>query len=198
MLKTIVIIFILTTVGCSSNNAITDNISSDKNAVSAFPIMPLIIESKDEGWGSDIKLSFTASLINDTSTVYKVNSTYDNGNIGFEISVPKKGFAKLSFKSEGKISDNFLHLMQKLYKQQNDTSKFVDSIFVDCFTLADLNRKGEKDVVLAAQKKLFFQGEKDDDYAELYLNINEDEHWIELKEKDEEYRPIIIKLLTRH
>jgi hypothetical protein len=89
-------------------------------------------------------------------------------------------------------------LLQKLYGQQSDTSKFIDSTTTDCFTLADLNRRGEKDVILAAQKKLFFQGEKEDDYAELYLNINETEHWIELKEKDEEYRPIIIKLLTGH
>jgi hypothetical protein len=101
MLKTITIISILTLLACSSNQTRTDGVSTDKDSALNFPVRPLLIEGKDEGWGADIRLSFTEKLTNDTSVVYKVNSTYDNKNIGFEISVPKKGLAKLSSKGMG-------------------------------------------------------------------------------------------------
>jgi hypothetical protein len=38
--------------------------------------------------------------------------------------------------------------------------------------------------------------ENENDYAELYLNINSAENWIELREKDEEYRPAVLQFLT--
>jgi len=44
--------------------------------------------------------------------------------------------------------------------------------------------------------KLFFETEDPEDHAELYVNINEKEHWLEIREKDESYRRQIIKFLT--
>ena len=43
--------------------------------------------------------------------------------------------------------------------------------------------------------KLFF--EEREDVPEIYLNINEKEHWLELSEKDEMYRGEIIKSLKK-
>ena len=48
----------------------------------------------------------------------------------------------------------------------------------------------------AKQMKLFFETEDPEDHAELYVNINEKEHWLEIREKDESYRRQIIKFLT--
>ena len=80
-------------------------------------------------------------------------------------------------------------------------SKFVDFITIDCMNMGDyvdsLNKQSDGNYVTTAQYKLFFQGKDEDDYAELFLDVNETNHLIELKEKDEEYRPAIIKLLTR-
>ena len=203
MLKTFNVIFLLTLFGCSSNQTKTDKVSADTTAILKFPVKPLFIESEDESMGADIRLSFTESSSTDKAVVYKVNSTYDNKNIGFEISVPTHGLAKLSIKSDGVNSDNFIHVLQKLYKLKVDTTlKFVDIISADCMNMGDyvdsLNKQSNGSYISVAENKLFFQGKSEDDYAELYLNINEAEHWIEIKEKDEEYRPIIIKLLTRH
>ena len=198
MLKTFATIFILTLFSCSSNQHKMDNVSKEIDSTSTLYAKPLIIESKDEGWGADIRLSFTESSTTDKGTTYLVNSIYDNRNVGFKMTVPKGGLAKLLIKSDGQNSDNFIHLLQKLYKQKLDpTTKFIDSLTVDCLPLSELNQKGEKDVVLAAERKLFFQGLNEDDYAELYLNINDEEHWIELKEKDMDYRSSLIKLMTR-
>lgn len=153
--------------------------------------------------GGDVRLSFTERTTSGKAIIYKVNSTYEGKNIGFELIVPTHGLVKLSMKSDGTSSDNFIHVLQKLYKLKVDTtSKFVLSISADCINMGDyidsLNKQTDGNYISTAENKLFFQGEKEDDYAELYLNINESEHWIELKEKDEEYRPIIIRLLTRH
>ena len=165
-----------------------------------FKTKSVVIESN--GFSNNLKLSYTNVSTSDKANTYQVNSTYDNQNLCFEISIPKNGLATLNIKSNGKSSDNFLHLLAKVYKQKIDTSvKFVDTITVDCMNLGDyvdsLNKQSNGSYVTKAQYKLFFQGKNEDDYAELYLNINDAEHEIEFDEKDEEYRPIIVKLLTK-
>lgn len=183
--------------GCSSNQNASNQRAATEMVDNSFAKKPLIIE-KEEGWGADIQLSFTEYSTTDTTLVYGINSNYDGKDIGFILIIPKKGFGKLTIKSKGKSSDNFLQAIRNIYKYPADTSKIADSINADCLSLAELNRPGETGVVLAAQKKLFFQGADEEDYAELFLNINEQKHCVELKEKDPEYRPVIIKLLTRN
>ena len=198
MLKIFTSIIILTILSCSSHPK-TDNVSKQIDSTLSLHPKPLIIEGEEDSWGADLRLSFTEASTTDKETTYLVNSIYNGKNIGFTMTVPKHGMTKLLFKSDGQNSDNFIHLLQNLYKQKTDTtSKFIDSLSVDCLELADLNQNGGKEVVLAAERKLFFQGANENDYAELYLNINKSEHWIELIEKDEEYRPILIKLLTKN
>src|SRR5215218_6059763 len=200
MQKTSFTILLLTILSCSTNQnkAETNDVDADSRN---FPIRPLIIESEDEGWGGDIKLSYTKTLTTDNTVSYEVNSTYKSKEIGFEVSVPK-GSGKLTIKRMGLGSDNFLHVLADIYKQKMDTaSKFVDFITIDCMNMGDyvdsLNKQSDGNYVTTAQYKLFFQGKDEDDYAELFLDVNETNHLIEVKEKDEEYRPAIIKLLTR-
>ena len=45
--------------------------------------------------------------------------------------------------------------------------------------------------------KLFYESANENEYAELYLNINENEHWVEIREKDEEYRKAVLGFLSR-
>ena len=210
-MQKIIFIFILTTLGCTiSENqgkanspelhlqqTIKDTIKSD-----IFPIKELAIK-KEEGISSaDIRLSFVQTFTTDSEKIYEINSTYENRSVGFEIIVPNKGLAKLTIKSLGANSDNFLHVLQKLYHQKVDnSSKFSKIISADCLSMGDyvdsLN-KTNGNYTTIEENKLFFQGQTESDYAELYLNINEQEHWIELAEKDSEYRPVLIRLLTNH
>lgn len=46
------------------------------------------------------------------------------------------------------------------------------------------------------EMKVFFEAENPDDNAELYININESEHWLEIREKEDSYRKQVIKGLT--
>ena len=190
-----------------SSNSVNDTVKESNNET--FPIKELVIDNgEEEGWGADIKLSITSVKETDTSKVYIAISTYEGKKLGFSVSVPKakegsKGFASgIVLKGIGSESDNFLLTLSKLYKQKADTTlKFTEVASVTYVNLGEFAKSlGAKDggeYKTENQYKLFYEGSKEGEYAEVYLNINQTEHWIELKEKDEEYRPIIIKFLRR-
>lgn len=206
MKKIIIIPFVLL-FGCSDSESSSDKEIKTVETKSSYPIKPLVIDNgEEEGWGADIRLSVINITEKDTALVYKVVSNYENKNIGFSVSVPKKkegvkGFGSgITLKSIGEESDLFLWTLSKLYKQENDTSiKFTNSISVNYVNLNEFAKSlgaNQIDVKeIANEYKLFFEAQNGEDYAELYLNINPNEPWIELKEKDEEYRPQIIKFL---
>lgn len=92
-------------------------------------------------------------------------------------------------------------MLQEIYNEKVDTtSECVKFLSADCIDLEQMFKNPDEensDYIIAAHYKLFLQGLNEDDYAELLLNINDTEHWIELKEKDKDYRPITIKLSTK-
>jgi hypothetical protein len=205
MQKVTVFLFLLNILfNCSSNQDKTDKSPpNDTTSTVSFPVKPLhILSTTEAGFGADIRLSFTENLSNDRATIYKINSIYENKKIGFDLIVPNNGFARLILKSTGANSDNFIHLLAKLYKQKVDTSlKFSDRITGDCINMGEyidsLNKQDNGQYGTAAQYKVFLKGNDDSKYAEIYMSINEKEHWVELGEKDKEYRPIIIGLLAK-
>ena len=205
------ILFGLTLFLLSCNNA--DKTSNSETAKQSnneiLPIKELVIDNgEEEGWGADIRLSIISVKETDTSRVFITTSTYEGKKLGFSVSVPKakegnSGFASgIVVKSIGPESDNLLLTLSKLYKQKADTTlKFTESVSLTYVNLDEFAKSlGAKDggeYKTENQYKLFYEGIKEGEYAEIYLNINQTEHWIELKEKDEEYRPIIIKFLKR-
>jgi hypothetical protein len=44
--------------------------------------------------------------------------------------------------------------------------------------------------------KLFFEGDDEDDYAEIYLNVDMDRARVDLNEKDPEYREPLLRALA--
>jgi hypothetical protein len=204
MKKLFILIAPIIIFGCSSNqtNVIT---VPDSPVAKSSSIKPLVITGEEEGWGADIRLSIISTEETDSSSIHKVVSSYKDKNLGLIVIVPKtKGEAKtfgsgLILKSIGAESDNLLQTLAELYKlKPNGSLKFINSISVSYANLQDYAKglavqDGRSYEVAGSDYKLFFETE--DDYAELYLNINPTEHWIELKEKDEEYRPSLINVL---
>jgi hypothetical protein len=202
MLKLLLAFLLLSILSCSSNEDEPILIYENPTSTTKFPIKPLELKKGNDGWGGDIKLSYLSLKGTGNMVIYEVRSTYENNQIGFEIWVPASGSGKLTIKRCGLDSDNFLQALAQIYKQRlNKNAMFVDMITADCMSMGDyvdsLKKQGAGHYVTAAQYKLFFQGESDDDYAEAYLEINETSHLIELIEKDEEYRKPIVKLFTR-
>lgn len=194
-----------------NNSDKTKNSSSDPSLKysETFPTKELIVDNgEEEGWGADIRLSIVSIAETDTSKLYTAISTYQDKKLGLLVSTPKKkegdkGFASgISLKSIGTESDNLLQTLAMLYKQKADSSmKFTNSISVTYVNLDEfaksLGAQDGGDYKTQNQYKLFYEGSGEDEYAELYLNISPTEHWIELREKDEEYRPTIIKFLKK-
>ena len=193
--------------GNSESNTIADNNKIEKK--DTFQVKELFVDKGDEdGWGADIRLSITEFSKTDSSVTYFANSHYDNINVGFMITIPtalpksdKELAQVLTLQTSGNISDNFVQTLSKLYKEKVDTSlHFIASkriAFIDLKEFAKIHLGQEpSNKTTAKEIKVFFEAENPDDNGELFININEAEHWIELKEKDEGYRKQVIKGLT--
>jgi hypothetical protein len=208
MQKFTIICFLATFFSCSNNQADTDNNKTATSDTATYAIKPLQIDNgEEEGWGADIRLSIVAKSENDTASIYKAVSSYNGQELGLLVSIPKrkegdKGFGQgILLKSIGTQSDYFLQTLSQLYKLSFDkAATFVKSINVTYVNLKEFAKAAagqEGQYTPANEYKLFFEGNGDEDYAELYLNINSVDNWIELREKDEEYRPIVLRFLRQ-
>lgn len=107
------------------------------------------------------------------------------------------GFLKnvLEIKSIGDESDAFLKGLSELYGFPAN-AKFKNTISVP--TLFSLNKENVNlDKPGFYHFKAFFEENNDDDYCEIFFNIDSFKRVIELHEKDEEYRKQIIKAFSQ-
>jgi hypothetical protein len=157
-----------------------------------------------------IKLSYTGRTTTDSSYFYQVTSTHNGEIFGFNLSVPRKetGIAYLS--SKGKPSDDLLHFMQRLYGQRVDSASHMGEYIAAGFsslgalvaTTDTMAKPGsdstgqQKPGTLGTQNKLIFRNAAGDQ-AEIYLDIDEKEHWIGLMEKDSTNRAPLIRCLMQ-
>ncbi len=199
-MKKLAVLFIaLTQIGCSFNQ----NKSSGSSGSAIKPL--IVLTDKDDGWGADIRLAIINISENDSSKIYKAVSSDNKDNVGLLIFVTKKkansqGFGNaITFKSLGTESDNLLHKLSALYKKKIAAeSKFADTVsasFVDLklFAKSVAGSSGEGDSNVD-EYKLFFETKNDE--GELFLNINGADKWVELKEKDLDYRSVVLEALT--
>lgn len=166
--------------------------------------IPIVEINSQSDSGTSIKLHILKKEIKQSLFVYTVVSMDSNRPIGFIVEVPiniEKFGEGIRLMSLGDTSDNFLSALSRIYQVGLEKdSKFIKSISCNYAGLNDLIYKGDgqgRDNSIN-YVKLFFEGAGEDDYAELYLNINESAKTVELEEKDSEYRPYIIKILTAH
>ena len=208
MQKITVIFFIATLLGCSNNQTNTDKNEAVTSDTTTFVAQPLQIDNGvEEGWGADIRLSIVEKTESDTANIYKALSSYNGQQLGLLVTIPKrkegnKGFGQgISLRSIGSPSDFLLRTLHKLYKQTVDTTatfaKDINVTYVNLKEFAKAVAVQEGQYTAANEYKLFFEGKSDEDYAEIYLNVNPIDNWIELREKDEEYRPILLRFLRQ-
>ncbi len=208
MLKIYIPIALLFISGClnnSSNDKVTASQKLEKK--DTLPIPELFINTnKEDGWGADVRLSISAIFKTDSSITYITNSNYGGEKVGFHITIPLKRMAAeqvMLLGSSGKNSDNLVKLLSRLYKQEIDSSqhfaisKRVAFIDLDEFIKKEIKGySGDENGINSL--KVFFESDNEDDNAEIFININVKEHWIEIKEKDEDYRKQVIKALTNN
>lgn len=201
----LIIFFTVAIVSCTDRKNNTQ--SAATTDIKSYPIESLKIDSSDEGFGADIKLSITEKFENDTANLYKAVSLYNDQELGLLISVPKhekgaKGFGQgFALRSIGKPSDYLLRTLSQLYKQpDNETKTFIKEMNVNYVNLTSFAKAisgQEPQLTEVKQYKLFFEGNTDDDYAEIFLNVDLSNNLIEILEKDTEYRSAILRFLKQ-
>jgi major membrane immunogen (membrane-anchored lipoprotein) len=179
-----------------------NNLSAD-----TFKTENLIVDtSQEEGWGADIKLSLYSVKQIDSNTSYIIKAKDASGDLGFEFAIPavrKANPQGMRINSLGEISDNFLKKLSQLYKVSiNSSTHFISSTKITFINLDEFAKKElgnyPDDSSGTMGLKVFFDSGPEDDYGEIYFNVNEKKHWVEIKEKDDGYRKQVIKALTNH
>lgn len=176
--------------------------SSKENTTNNFKKTEMTVSNKSDGWGGDVKLSILTKIETDSGNVFKVVSTFKGKDLGFDLFMPKEnsdgGFGKgLILSSSGEKSNLFLEKLGEIYEIKGTSNKFTKSIslsFVDLEAMVkQLGASSSSEQSSEKGYKLFFENEKEN--AELFLNINEQEGWVELAEKDSEYRNAVLRFL---
>lgn len=129
---------------------------------------------------------------------FEVKSKMPNG-INNDGSLTKNGFISdgVKISTIGNESDEFVKAISKLYGFPTKNNFTTNSLFPTSFSLNQ--SKVELDSVGYYKFKLFFRdGEKDkvEEYCEIFFNINTKTKTIELFEKDEEYRKLLINVFS--
>lgn len=171
----------------------SDNSTPTESLVntSVFPAQPMQLVAP-----ANLRLSYTGRTVTDSSVFYQVMATYKGESFGFNLSVPKGEAGIAYFSSTGKSSDDLLHFMQETYGRPVDAmARFGDYVPASFLSLGTLGASDS--TAPGTQNKLLFRGKTAGDSAELYLDVNEKEHWIELAEKDTIYRARVIGALMQ-
>lgn len=175
------------------------------------PILPYItkVQEQEEGF-NDISLKIIEVNKKENNYEYIAKGKYENKIVGIKISIQNnisaginnngeieaKSFEKngIIIESIGAESDNFVTALSQIYNIPRTTKFSKNPIKTTIFplnqTVADLTKSNYY------KFKVFFNDESDEnEYAEIYININLENNYIEFNEKDNEYRINIIKTL---
>jgi hypothetical protein len=206
-LHTSIVIFVLLLLGCGEN--LHDGkhwIAYGKAPVSVQPPQPLQID-KNEVNGITIRMSIIENWDTDTTHCLMVRSIYEGEDVGFILALPSRQKLNnrigngIAIRGVGPDSDEFLQLLARLYRQPLDKSaRFVDSIepiYIDRLAISAAIVGSVTDSTGELDYTLFFRRDDDSEVAELALNIDASEQWLELRETDTADRQKLIHLLSR-
>ncbi|TSJ39450.1 hypothetical protein FO440_17045 [Mucilaginibacter corticis] len=190
------LIIVILVIGCKPKSNDIDN---------RIELSQLLDPSPNNNWGGDVILKIVDKKHTPNNETYTLKALYNKDTVGLALSIPNKATNKDGFStgmkitSIGKVSNNFLHALTSIYKLKTDSANLfireVDAEYVDLekFVISTGNKPTDNDGF--TKYKLFFDVNNDDE-AEVFLNINENEKLVQLMEKDEEYRMPLIVALT--
>jgi hypothetical protein len=126
--------------------------------------------------------------------VVTLGATWQAGSLGKDIPlVTYRG--TVTYRSIGSESDVFLQVLDELYGTKiNPKGMGKEAKFTGISLEGDPRNLGKGPVKI----KLFYESGGQDDYAELYTNIELAAHRLEVHEKDESYRLPIVRALQAH
>lgn len=120
--------------------------------------------------------------------------TWKEGSLGKGVPlVTYQGVVK--YRSTGDDSDSFLQTLDELY----GTKLFASAMNAET-SFTGISLEGDpRDLAKGPVKiKLFFESEKEEEYAELFTNIELGKRRLEVHEKDQDYRKAVVGALRKH
>ena len=101
----------------------------------------------------------------------------------------------VTYRSTGADSDAFVQVLDELYGTKLSPKAMGRETQFTAISLEGDPRDLAKGPV---KIKLFFESQQEDEYAELFTNIELSAHRLEVHEKDEGYRSAVVKALQTH
>jgi len=143
----------------------------------------------------DLRLKIeSANCPNWNQCVVRASGTHNGQFVGLEVEVkeenPAANVLKITYKSVGAASDQFLKDLNKLYRLPVAKSHFGKNVVADLVPLG-----ATKDLLEA--KVFFFANGPESRYAELYTNIDLNQGVLWIKEKDPEYRKNVFRAFSQ-
>ncbi len=168
-------------------------------------IPPDILSESEEG-PLDLVLGVVADCsMPGAGRCFDVHATHEGDLVGIRVELSPEwrpgriagrifGFAgTVTYRSLGDLSDRFVSLIDHLYGAGLAPMRMKDAVSFAAITLGDDPESIDSTVV---NMKLFLQDAESGAYAELYTNVDLPRGVIQICEKDEEYRRVIVRALA--
>jgi hypothetical protein len=168
--------------------------------------LPEITSESEEGYHDLVFAIADHKKLPDGSQTILASGMYKGRKVSFEIylgagwrpgtldaDVPLTTYlGSVSYRSVGAESDLLLHVMDEIYGTKQAPQAMKKATEFTALSLGGNPRDLAKE---PAKIKLFFDSDAEDQYAELFTNIDLNERKLYISEKDEEYRAPIVRAL---
>ncbi len=171
--------------------------------VRALTKPPEVTSETDEGFQDLVFWLEEHEKERDGSHRIRASGTHKGKKVGFEILLAPKWsegmntpitsrVGTVKYRAIGSDSDALVGVLDELYETKLSPKNMAKEIEFNAVTLEGHPRELANGPV---KIKLFFEPESPDDYVELFTNIDLPARRVEVREKDMEYRPAVIKAL---
>jgi hypothetical protein len=190
--------------GCTKTPVPTPQASETVEQVVQLEESPEVTSESDEGYYDLLFFVEEHKVLPDGSQSIRVSGKHKGRQLGFELvlgsgwksgsvapEVPIVTYqGSVLYRSIGEDSDAFVQVLDELYGTKLNSKTMRKEI---PFTAISLEGNPQDLAKGITKIKLFFEGDNEEEYAELFTNIHLSVRRLEFREKDEEYRPAIVK-----
>lgn len=202
----LVALLVLVISGCTRQSVSLPQPEEPAEPVKQLEAAPEITSESEEGYYDLIFYIEEHKQLPDGSQTIRASGKHKGRPLGFELVLGpawKSGSVtpdiplvthqgSITYRSTGADSDAFVQVLDELY----DTKLNSKSMRKETpFTAISLEGDPSDLARGIAKIKLFFESDKEDEYAELFTNIHLGARRLEFREKDEEYRSAVVKAL---
>lgn len=202
-------IFLFLLAGCTRQSAPAPQLARQTKQSKTLTAPPEVTSEEEEGFHDLVLYTEEHKRLPDGSQSIHGLGTHKGRKLGLEIVLGPTWQAGslskdeplvtyqgiVSYRSTGAESDAFIQELNELYGAKVNPKAMARQTQFTGISLEGDPRDLAKGPV---KIKLFFEASKQNDYAELFTNIDLATHRLEVREKDEEYRLPVVRALQAH